>query len=444
MNISLLGMLMLVCWGIALLGGLGAHVLSHFNGRRLEAYCRLRRRPERFGQILDGHEQAATAAQYVMLFALVIGSLAAGAWFTTSRNFGLHGERISGDVGFANVLGWVLAWLLLLTLAGLWLPRIVVHYSSSLFVYHSWPLWNGLSLVVRPFLGAGNVFSWLGRRLSDEPDSEDHDEEVLEDEIRTMVAAGQRDGVFSEGIPEMIQGVMDLDEADVEEIMTPRSLVDAIDVDSQWGDVLAKVADCGRTRIPIFENTLDNVIGILFVKDLLPAFASDTFQPGPDTLRGLLRKPWFIPVSKPVDELLRVFLHNRNHMAIVVDEYQQFAGVVTIEDALEEIVGEIADELDTEEDSEIVYDEDSHQIEAQGKVPIESLSKLLGVELPESDDYDTIGGLVIHRLSQIPPVGTQVDVANVRITVVKATQRAIQKVRLEMIGLQAESGLAKS
>ncbi len=121
-------------------------------------------------------------------------------------------------------------------------------------------------------------------------------------------------------------------------------------------------------------------------------------------------------------------------MAIVLDEFQQTAGVVTIEDALEEIVGEIADELDIDEDSEIVYDEDTHQIEAEGKVPIESLSKLLGVELPESDDYDTVGGLVIHRLSAIPSEGTQVDVAGVRITVVRATRRKIQRVRLELIG----------
>ena len=140
-----------------------------------------------------------------------------------------------------------------------------------------------------------------------------------------------------------------------------------------------------------------------------------------------------VPGTKPVDELLRDFLHNRNHMAIVVDEFQQVIGVVTIEDALEEIVGEIADELDEDEDSELKYDEATHSIEAEGKAPVDRIVKLIGWELPESDDYDTIGGLIIHRLGAIPTVGTVVDVGNVRLTVLKATRRKVQQVKLQQI-----------
>ncbi|QDV25034.1 Hemolysin C [Aureliella helgolandensis] len=424
---------MCICWALTLLGGLGLHVLENFNGRKLEAYSRLRRQPERFGHILDNLDQASTTAQYLLLFGLVIGSLAAGAWFYTTGEVTHFDGRLSADVSPATLLMWVISWLVLLTLAGLWLPRIVVRYSSSLFLYHTWPLWYGVAVLTRPVVGLGEVFSWVGQRLSDEPDDEQFEEEMLEDEIRTMVAAGQRDGVFSQGVPEMIQGIMDLDENDVEEIMTPRSLVDAIDVDQPWEEVVRHVADCGRTRLPVYRETKDQIIGILFVKDLLSALASTNFSPGPDTLEGILRKPWFIPGNKTVDELLRVFLHNRNHMAIVVDEYQQFVGVVTIEDALEEIVGEIADELDTEEDSDLVYDEATHQIEAEGKVQIESIGKLLGIDLPESDDYDTVGGLVIHRLSEIPQVGTQVEINGILITVLKATKRMVQRVRLEIV-----------
>lgn len=433
MNIGWIGMVMSVCWALALLGGLGFHVLDKFNGRKLEAYCRLKRKPDRFGEILDNHEQALIASQYLLLFGLVLGSLAAGAWFFTNGDVQQQGGRLISSVSATKIAGWVGGWLLLLTLAGLWLPRIVVRYSSSLFLYHSWPVWKGLSILTSPFAGLGDVFTWVGQRLSDTPEDEHFEEEMLEDEIRTMVAVGKRDGVFSEGIPEMIQGVMQLDDADVEEIMTPRSLVDAIDIELPWEDVMTEIANCGRTRIPIYRGTLDNIVGILFVKDLLTLFADSTKQFGAETLESLLRRPWFIPGSKPVDQLLRVFLHNRNHMAIVIDEYHQFIGVVTIEDALEEIVGEIADELDIEEDSDIVYDEVSHQVEAEGKVPIDDVCKLLGVELPESDEYDTIGGLVIHRLSEIPKEGTQVEFDNVCITVVKATERKVQRVRLEII-----------
>ncbi|MEZ6136521.1 MAG: hemolysin family protein [Pirellulaceae bacterium] len=435
MNANWLGMLMCVCWALTLLGGLGVHVLENFNGRKLEAYCRLKRKPSRFGEILDHQARAYASAQYVLLFALVLGSLAAGAWFCNSGDVQQQNGILFSNVPPFRILGWVTSWLVLLVLAGLWLPRIVVRYSSSLFLYHSWPIWKGLAVAISPFSGLGEVFTWLGQRLSDTPDDDDFEEEMLEDEIHTMVQAGQRDGVFSEGVPDMIRGVMQLDDADVEEIMTPRSRVDAINIDQPWDEVVKFVAHCGRTRLPVYRGTHDNVIGILFVKDLLSVLADPSKGPqDPQTLESILRNPWFIPASKPVDQLLQIFLHNRNHMAIVVDEYQQFIGVVTIEDALEEIVGEIADELDIEEDSEIVYDERTHQVEAEGKVPIESIEKILGIELPASDDYDTVGGLIIHRLAEIPKVGTEVELNGVRITVLKATRRLVQRVRLELIG----------
>ncbi len=444
MSVSWLGMLMILCWFLTLIGGTGVHVLENFNGRKLEAYCRLRRQPGRFGEILDEYEQIAIAAQYLLLFGLVLGSLAAGAWFFTSGDVVYRDGRLWTDVSNFTIFGWVVSWLVLLTLAGLWLPRIAVRYSSSFFLFHSWPFWKGLAIVTGPFLGLGDVFTWVGQRLTDEPEDEDFEEEMIEDEIRTMITAGQRDGVFSEGVPEMIQGVMDLDENEVESIMTPRSMVDAVSVDLPWDEVVAIVANTGRTRLPVFRDNLDNVLGILFVKDLLSALVDKTFQPDAAGIEAMLRKPWFIPQSKPVDELLRIFLHNRNHMAIVVDQYHQVVGVVTIEDALEEIVGEIADELDIDEDSDLIYDESTHRVEAEGKVPIESIGKLLGLDLPESDDYDTVGGLVVHRLSEIPKVGTTVELDGIRITVLRATKRVVQRVHIELIQPDSHSETSPS
>jgi putative hemolysin len=336
MSVSWIGTLMIGCWVVTLVGGLGVHVLEHFNGRKLEAYCRLHRKPQRFGEILDEYEQVAVASQYLLLFGLVTGSLAAGAWFFTTGEVVVLDGRLSSKASGSQIVGWVTSWLVLLTLAGLWMPRIVVRYSSSFFLFHSWPLWRCLALLARPFSGLGDVFTWLGQRLTDEPEDESFEEEMREDEIRTMITAGQREGMFSEGVPEMIQGVMDLDENDVQSIMTPRSLVDAINVNLPWDEAVKFVADCGRTRLPVYRGNLDNVIGILFVKDLLCILADRQDASVNLSIESILRKPWFIPDSKPVDELLRVFLHNRNHMAIVVDEYHQVVGVVTIEDALEE------------------------------------------------------------------------------------------------------------
>jgi putative hemolysin len=428
---SWLGMLMISGWSLTLWGGLGSHALENFDGRKLEAYCRFKRNYPRFGDILDRREQVVAAARYLLLCGLVLGSMAAGAWYTTP-NLATAGANELTTQNLGTTFGWLVSWILLLMLAGLWLPQIVVRYSSSFFVFHSWPAWRILAVMMGPLVALGEGFAWLGQRLSDNPTDDSTNEETLEDEIRTIVATGQREGVFSEGVPEMIQGVMELDECDVDEIMTPRSIVDAVDIEQPWDDVVKQVVATGRTRLPVYRGNLDNVVGILFVKDLLKVLANAE-STGPETLESILRKPWFIPASKPVDELLRVFLHNRNHMAVVIDEYQQFVGVVTIEDALEEIVGEIADELDEDEDSEIVYNEHTHQIEAEGKVPIDSLSKLLGIELPDADDYDTIGGLVVHRLGEIPSVGTVLKVDGVQITVLQATKRIVQRVRLELV-----------
>ncbi|HBE71080.1 MAG TPA: hypothetical protein DDW52_23280 [Planctomycetaceae bacterium] len=508
MIISWLAIAMILCWCLTLLGGIGSQVLSNFDGRKLEALCRLKRRPEFFGVILDRYDSAAVAMQYVLHFGLVLGSLAAGACFEHWGEEALADPNQSTGLAWLKTVSWVIGWLFLLTLAGLLLPRILVRDSSSIFLYHTWPIWQSLLVITRPITGLGDVFAWLGHRLTDSAEEPESEEEMLEDEIRTIVAAGQRDGVFSASVQGMIQGVMELNDSVVEKIMTTRNEVDAIDANLPWDRLVQQVVDCGRTRIPVYRDQFDNVIGVLFVKDLLggltspqstapdsktppqglsydrsevidqaavdrAAVAPETLAAGPlnsgplnsgplnsgalnsgalnsgalasapphsgalqsesADIEKFLRKAWFIPTNRPVDEVLQMFLHNRNHMAIVIDDYRRVAGVVTIEDALEEIVGEIADELDLEEDSDIYYDEKTHRVEADGKVMVERISEILGVDLPISDDYDTIGGLIIQRLSEIPKVGTQVETGELRITVLKATKRMIQRVQIEII-----------
>jgi len=415
------------------MGGLGLHVIENYNGRRLEAYCRLKRKPQLFGEVLDWQNAAFAGSLYVLLFGLVVGSLAAGAWLTLRAAVQLDGTLIQAQLRWTALISWIVSWLMANILFALWLPRIIVRDNTAMFLFYSWPFWKAIATVTSPLVLLGETFRWLGQRLSDVPEDEDEDEHLLQDDIRNMVQAAQRDGVISEVVPDMIQGVMNLDTVEVANIMTPRSMVDAINADQSWAEIVRQAVECHRTRIPVYRKSIDECIGILFVKDLLVLLADPDTAMRPTSIEPLLRKPWFVPGNKTVDELLRVFLHNRNHMAIVVDEFQQVLGVVTIEDALEEIVGEIADELDLDEDSQVSYNAETHEVEADGKVPIESIGTLMGVELPQSDDYDTIGGLVIHRLSEIPKEGTQVEVAGLRITVLKATKRLVQRVRLQVI-----------
>jgi len=431
--------------GIGLLmtsaGGLGIHVFSRFNGGELERYCRLRKNRERYGEILDDHTQVISSAFYLHLLGLCLFLPTVALWLATNQ--GLIWETSSRNIAARN--DW---WSLMLQAArptvmiflilglSIWLPRAVARAAPAGFIYHTWPIWRVVGSLIAPFAAIGGIFEAIGLRLRDQQPDEHFEEESLEDEIRTKIAAGQREGLVGVGVTEMVAGVMNLDEEDVTRIMTPRSAVDAIDGDLPWQDILKRVAETGRTRLPVYRETPDNIIGILYAKDLLPMLSTNPEGVGLEkiSLQSLLRKPWFVPDTKQVDELLRDFLHNRNHIAIVLDSYHQFVGVVTIEDALEQIVGEIADELDDEVTNLARVVETGEIVDAEAQVTIDDLNKKFGWHLPESDDYDTLGGLIISRLGMIPPESTQLLIDGISMEVTRATKRQILQVKLRYVG----------
>ena len=276
----------------------------------------------------------------------------------------------------------------------------------------------------------------LAVRLSGRDLAEDEEEEALEDEIRSIVTAGMHEGLLEEDAWEMIEGVMELDDVDVQEIMTPRSEIDAIDVNTNWDDVLDYVVKSGRTRVPVFDGSLDKIVGILYAKDLLSSLATSP-KNGKRELSSLVREAWFIPTTKIVDDLLREFRRNRNHIAIVVDEYNSLSGLVTIEDALEEIVGEIIDEHDKELPPEIT-DSVNGVAEASGRAHLDDINEKLGLEITESDEIDTIGGFVVHQLGYIPAVNEVLTEPSVRITVLQASKRRVERVRIERVSNGSE------
>ncbi len=414
---------------LTVIGGFGSHLFAHFSGRSLESYCRLKRKRERYGEVLDLQEQAATSSEYLFLFGTVLAIFSVTIWILSTV-----GWKSNETDGAPTTLTAYIAWsviagmIALLMLVRVWLPRIMLRYGSTVILFHTWLFWKTLAQVTRPLTTLADFFSWIGHRLSDDTEFDSFDEEALEDDIQTLVAAGERDGLVGRGIREMIQGVMNLDEGNVSQIMTPRSMVDIIDVSLPLDEIIRQVDDFGRTRLPVFEGSPDNIIGILFVKDLFTLVYNRTGQDS--SIRSILRDVWRIPGSRKVNELLRDFLHKRNHMAVVVDDYHQFIGVVTIEDALEEIVGEIADELDVDEQSLIRINEETGAVDAEGRASVDQLNRLMGWKLPVSDDYDTIAGLVINTLGEIPLEGKEIELENVRIEVLKATSRQIRRVRL--------------
>ncbi len=417
---SLLGLL------LSAVGGLGAELLDRFTGRSLEAYCRLKHRRERFGAVLDRHEAALAGSRYLR----VIGN----CFFLICGTVSLM--RLDDSTDSLRLIQWGVCAAGLIMLVHLWLPPAVVRYASAPVLYHTWPFWSALTWIMWPLSAPGALLSAMTKRLAGNlEDEDDEEEEQLEDDIRTMVVAGTREGYFGPAIRDMIQGVMELKEDTVAHIMTPRSDVEAVASDMNWTEILEVVVASGRTRLPVYEHTLDRIVGVLYVKDLLPHLCRGTLEtitPG-----EVMRKPWTVTMDQSVENLLREFLHSRSHMAIVLDEMQQTAGVVTIEDALEEIVGEIVDESDEDEESGLrIIDADTAQ--ADGRVMIDDLNEELGWQLPESDDYQTVAGYVLHHTGAIPEDGQRIAIGDVEFEIVRATNRQIESVRLHYLGNRRE------
>ena len=224
----------------------------------------------------------------------------------------------------------------------------------------------------------------------------------------------------------LITGVFSLADTHVREVMVPRVDIVGIEQDLPWSEVLDRVRSSEHARFPVFEDTLDEIIGILVAKDLLPAVIAGESPPG--GWLSLLRAPTFIPATKPVDQQLRDFQSRGSQIAIVVDEYGGTAGLVTIEDILEEIVGEIRDEYDDEEPS--IEQRENRRYWVSGRVPLHELAELLDHQF-ETDDSTTVGGMIFERLGRVPRAGEQLDLEGFRVVVERVVRRRVDRVFFE-------------
>jgi CBS domain containing-hemolysin-like protein len=224
---------------------------------------------------------------------------------------------------------------------------------------------------------------------------------------------------------------MALGEVVVSEIMTPRTDMISIPSNLDWDEALQQVIASGHTRLPVYGESRDEVAGILHIKDILQELARGAHA-ARRPLTELLRQPFFVPESKPVDDLLQEFQRSRNHIAVVMDEFGGVSGLVTIEDVLEEIVGEIADEHD-DASGEGIKPIDEHSCEALAHVHLSEINERLGLNLPESEHFDTIGGFVFHQLGRIPHAGEEITYDGVKIKVLEAARRRIHRVAIEVI-----------
>src|SRR6476469_7533490 len=252
-----------------------------------------------------------------------------------------------------------------------------------------------------------------------------NDPHWAEEELRLLVESSEENGVLEQDEREMIHGIFELSEVTAREVMIPR--IDAVGVpdDALVEQVVDLIVETGHSRLPIYEGSIDNVIGIVYAKDILRHLRQGDLR---DPVRPLARPAYFVPEAKKVDELLQELQQRRVHMAVVVDEYGGTAGLLTIEDLLEEIVGEIRDEYDQAEEARVEQISDREAI-IDARTSIREVNELLSLDLPD-DEFDTLGGLVYDRLGKVPAKDDEIRVDGCMLRVISTEGRRVKKVRL--------------
>lgn len=336
----------------------------------------------------------------------------------------------SADVG-ELILGAVISTALLWLFTSVLASALARHMGVSL-VATGLPLIRICYVLLAPAAALAAFIDEIIRRLSG---ANLRDQEG-EEELLRSIEDSQREGSLDRVAAEMIENVVEFSSTDVSEVMTPRTDIEGLEFTNDLAAIRSFIAEVGHSRIPIYADNLDEIRGILYVKDLVPYLGADAT--GFD-LAKVLRQPIRIPETKPVRDLLADFQRAEVHLAIVIDEYGGTAGLVTIEDVLEEIVGEIQDEHDPDdEEPPVLSPVAPGRWELDGRYHIDDLNEDLELELPEDEDYDTIAGFVLARMGRVPEVGEGFDENGFRFEVLEAAPTHIARIAMIRINSVSE------
>ncbi|HNY73193.1 MAG TPA: hemolysin family protein [Syntrophales bacterium] len=261
---------------------------------------------------------------------------------------------------------------------------------------------------------------------------QERDASRLEEEIQAIIDAGEEDGLIDPQSGEMIQSILEFKDTVVREVMVPRTEIVAVSAGATIEEIVRIISIYGHTRMPVYRGDIDHIIGVVNVKDLLKFWSREVTE---KDFLSILRKPYYIPETKNISQLLHELKQKKYHLAIIIDEYGGTAGLVTLEDLMEEIIGEIHDEHDTQEPG-IVEETDGYTL-VDGRVEIEELEEYFGVTFDEGK-YETLGGLILNTVKRIPAVGETIIVDNFEMTIVAADERRIKKVRIRKIRKEDE------
>lgn len=354
----------------------------------------------------------------------------ASAATTISKPFAkyLRALNLPASDQLALIIVTILLAYITLVLGELFPKRLALQNSEAIAMFSVKPLLL-ISKITVPFVKILTVSTSLLMRIFG-IDSEKLEEKVSEEEIRMMIDVGEENGVLNQTEKEMIDGIFEFDDTLAREVMTPRIDVFSIDVNTPIEKIIEMVSEEQYSRIPVYEYDIDNIIGILYMKDLFSELINAKLDN--ESIKTLIRPAYFVPETKNIDTLFRELQITKNHIAILIDEYGGFSGIVTIEDLIEEIVGNIFDEYD-EIENEYIVKLDQNTYMATGSAPIDEINDLLHLKLP-SENYDTLGGFIIDILGTIPIEGENpvVEYDNAVFKIEKIEEKRISEIKIHI------------
>ncbi|MEG0365061.1 MAG: hemolysin family protein, partial [Erysipelotrichales bacterium] len=307
------------------------------------------------------------------------------------------------------------------------IPKRIALQKSEFIALKSARVINVCAKISAPFVKILSLSTNFFMRLL-KIDTKEIEEQVTEEEISSLLEVGQKQGLFNESEKEMIEGIFSFDDLIAKDIMTSRKNAFFIDIDKPFTEYYEEIFENMYSRIPIYKDDIDNIVGVLYLKDLMRKSYEIGYQN--IVLEDIMQEPYFISERKQVDVLLKELQENKTHMAILVDEYGTVSGIVTIEDVIEEIVGEIEDEFDKYD--EIIKINDSNYY-VKGYVTISDLNDALDIELnDQSDDYDTVAGLIIETLGDLPDEEGEsvLEIEGITFTILKIEDNRIELVKV--------------
>ncbi|MFI4912917.1 MAG: hemolysin family protein [Sedimentisphaeraceae bacterium JB056] len=414
-----------VCICFSLFFSANASALRSFSRRKLQEAFKQKDKEEVFEKFTSSSENLLYACK---TYRLVFNTLLIIVFVRAFEN---HGDNSSPMLNYL----WVsLISLFLLLSSSLAIPYAWAKYGGEVLLSHTYPILKISTALIRPLIEFFGFSDKVIKRLSGYQElSEEEDREEKHDELMEVVEQSMADGVVDNEELEMIENVLVLDETTAGEIITPRTELVAVETGSSLNEVLEKIIGAGHSRLPVYEDRIDNILGLVYAKDLLAEIGKKTEQ---FQLKDYIRPAYFIPETKSLRELLHEFQNKKQHIAVVLDEYGGVVGIVTIEDILEELVGEIEDEYEKKSPASIKVIDADKVLELDAKVYVEDLNSEFDVNLPENEDYDTVGGFVSSYLGYIPQNGELFDYENLRFRVLSAEPRKINRLRIEKLKIE--------